>query len=239
MPSWTLADYISNTTKLVGYNTSLSASDVSFWVNQAYRDFVREVPELLQESTFEFSLTSGSSWTYLPDDFYEPISLVAYDSTKTGADGTRLRPLDPAKADEGGYYPVGQPDGYFIYGDRIWFQPSVNSSAATIGTSHWSFIFRYRSFPGDMTNLTDVPSVHTSNRLPILYKAVSYVHDLLNNTEESAAFALKYTNSVVSMKDAIARKQGDRKRTISLPRTGIRRRPGGSIKDQTELWKKV
>jgi len=126
MPSWTLNDLMSQATARVGHRADITASDASLWVNQAYQDFVREVPELLSEKTYYFSVNSGTSTVSLPADFYEPI-LISFDTDSGGT----LRRMSPEVCDAKGYYPVGEPQGYFIYNDQIQLWPSANSSSNT------------------------------------------------------------------------------------------------------------
>lgn len=210
MPSWTLSDLMSKSTTRIGHRADLDASDVSFWVNQAYQDFVREVPELLSERTHYFSVNSGTSRVDLPADFYEPISL-SYDTK----DGGSLRRVSPEFADARGYYPVGEPEGYFIYADEIQLWPSANSSALTTAWSGRSYLLRYRAVPTDLSALTSVPSIATQHRIGILFKTEQYLHELVGNLEEAAASGARYTGFVLSLKDAIARRQADRN-TISI-----------------------
>jgi len=237
MPSWTLDELMSNSTRLAGHRADIAASDVSLWVNQAYQDFVREVPELLSEKTNYFSLNSGDSLVSLPADFYTPI-VISHQTTAMGSSRT-LKRMDPMQADARGYYPVDVPRGYFIFNDQIQIWPSANSSANTTAWSGRSYLMRYLAVPSDMTAAAAVPSIATQHRIGILHKSVQYINELVGNHEEAAAASIRYGNFVLSLKDAIARKQGDRQMSISLAdRTLRQRRVDGDLRDQ-DVWKRV
>lgn len=234
MPSWTLSDLMSKATTRIGRRSDIAASDVSFWVNQAYQDFVREVPELLSERTNYFSVVSGTSAVTLPADFYEPI-VISLDTTTSGQ---TLRRLSPEWCDSQGYFPPGEPQGYFIFGDQIQLWPSANSSADTTVSSGRSYLLRYRAVPTDLSSTTSVPSIATQHRIGILFKAEQYLHELVGNTEEAAASGIRYAMFVMTLKDAIARKQADRTRhAISLVGSNSARRSDADLADQDE-WRK-
>ncbi len=225
---------MSQATTRIGKRSDIAASDVSLWVNQAYQDFVREVPELLSERTHYFSVNSGTSTLALPADFYEPITI----SLNTIGSGQSLRRLSPEWCDAQGYYPVAEPRGYFIYADQIQLWPSANSSAESTAWSGRSYLMRYRAVPTDLSIGTSVPSVATQHRIGILFKAEQYLHELVGNYEEAAASGFRYAAFVTTLKDAIARRQADRGRhAISLPTGGSIRRSEPTLTDQDE-WRR-
>jgi hypothetical protein len=225
---------MSQATTRIGRRSDIAASDVSLWVNQAYQDFVREVPELLSERTHYFSVNSGTSVLSLPADFYEEISISL--STREG--GATLRRLSPEFCDSQGYFPLGEPEGFFIFGDQVQLWPSANSSTASTVWSGRSYLMRYRAVPTDMSATTAVPSVATQHRVGILFKAEQYLHELVGNYEEAANSGLRYTTFVMTLKDAIARRQADRNRhAISLPPGGTIRRSDADLDDADE-WRR-
>ena len=230
MPSWTLADLCFRATARIGNRTELSLSLCSFWANQALEDFTRDVPELLNESQAWFSVSSGDSLLTVPADFYEPIVLSF--QTQTGSNRT-LHQVSPEWADSQGYYPVGEPQAFFIYADQIQLWPSANSSADTTVSSGRSYLLRYYANPGTMSVTTDVPSVATMHRIGILFKLEEYLHNEVGNLEEAAASNIKYLGFVTSLKDAMARRQAHRGETrASLPQRG--QRITASLEDSDE-----
>lgn len=215
MPDWTLGTIGSQATKRIGFRDDISLSDVSFWVNQAQVDFVRDVPDLLSEKTHWFSLSSGDSVVALPTSWVETIVI----SHQTTSSTKTIRQIAPEVADSLGYYPVGEPAGYFIYNKDIQFWPSANSSEnTTAASSGRSYLHRYKSYPADMVELTDEPEVAYEHRKAILYKTEVFLHELLGNLEEAAISEVRYANFVSSLKDSIARRQVAKTRfAVSLP----------------------
>lgn len=233
MPTWTFGDLKSQATKRIGQRSDIPESDVSLWVNQAYQDFVREVPEFLSERTHYFSVSSGDSLVSLPTDFYEAV-VISHQTTASGSNRT-LRQVSPEWADAQGYFPVGEPEGYFIWHSQIQLWPSANSSALTThASSGRSYLLRYRAITEDMASNTSVPSVATEHRHIILYRAEKYLHELLGNLEEAALSQANYVNAVTSLKDAIAKRQASKTRyAVSLPDRANRR---ARADDSDDVW---
>ena len=224
---------MSQATARAGQRADIGVSDVSLWVNQAYQDFVREVPEFLSDSDQWYSVSSGDSLLTLPVDFYEA-EVISWQTTASGSNRT-LPQVSVEWADSQGYWPVGEPDGYFIRGAQIQLHPSANSSANTThASSGRSYLLRYQAVPEDMVSTGSVPSVETSHRHVILPRAEMYLHQLLGNYEEAALAQATYLGFVTSLKDAIARRQASKSdMRVSLPdRAG--RRPRTSEND--DVW---
>lgn len=235
MPTWTLGELGSNATKRIGYRADLSLSEVSLWVNQAQQDFVRDIPELLSEKTHWFSLSSGESIVDLPTDWVETI-VISHQSQTIGANRT-LKQIAPEYADARGYWPVGEPKGYFIYNKEIQIWPSANSSENSVSaSSHRSYLHRYKAYPADMTSTSSVPSVAYEHRKAILYKTEVHLHELLGNLEEAALAEARYVNYVSSLKDAISRRHMARSRFgVSLSERKPKM-PGINTDESDEIW---
>jgi len=233
MPTWNLGTLSSEATKRT-HRADIDASTASLWVNQAYLDFVTDFPEFLPESTQYYSVSSGDSFVTLPADFMYPISM-SWD-TSNQASALSLRMISKEEADAQGYYPVGTPQGYFIYANQIRLWPSANSSALTThASSGRSYLLRYYAIPEDMVSATSVPSVSTENRIAILYRTEKYLHELVGNIEEAAAADLRYYNFVSAAKDAHVKRQMQRGRfAISLPDRARRRT--GNYSDAHDRW---
>ncbi len=237
MPDFTLGQILSEATKRIGYRSDLSLSECSLWANQAMQDFVRDVPELLSEKTHWFSLSSGDSIVSLSDatGWVETI-VISHQTTESGSNRT-LRQMAPEVCDAQGYYPVGTPQGYFIYNDQIQIWPSANSSANTThASSGRSYLHRYRAYPEDMVSLTSTPPVAYEHRIGILYKTEAHLHHLLGNLEEGVLAEARYVQFVSTLKDAMARRQAARSRyAASLPlRRG--RMPGINDDEADDIW---
>ena len=121
MPVFTLGEIMSNATTRMGRRADIAESDASFWANTAIQEIARAAPQSVLETQTFFSVNSGDSLLTLPSDFYEPISL-SFETTATSSNKTLVQ-TSPAVADACGYYPVGQPERYFIFGSQIQLQP--------------------------------------------------------------------------------------------------------------------
>ena len=232
MPSWTLAELASNATRRIGQRADITMSECSFWANQAQEDLVRDVPELLSERTAWFSVDSGTSLLTIPADFYHAINL-SHQTTGSGS-GRTVRQVEANWADAQGYYPVGEPQGYFIFNDKIQLWPSANSSANTTGSSGRSYQLRYYANPTNLSTTTSVPSVVTMHRIGILYKLEEYLNELVGNSEEAAAANIRYLGFVSSLKDSMARRQAEKgSKRISMP---LRQSRGAASFDGGDEW---
>lgn len=224
MPEWTLGQLKSNATARIGQRTDLSASDVSFWVNQAYADIVQRWPHALSERTAGFSVSSGDSLLQLPSDFLEVINISLVTQSRVGSlftlEQSQLQILDAL-----GYYPVGKPRRYAHFRDQIQLWPSADSSIASDGASSArSYVMRYRSRAEDMVSDTSVPSVDTEWRVPILFQAEAYLHELVGNEEEGAVSRARALREVQSLENTIGRRQSAKNRfAVSLPLRRSRR----------------
>lgn len=222
MPSWTFDELMSNATHRIGQRSDIPLADCKLWTNQAYADVVKEAPHALLERTTLFSVSSGDSQLQLPADFLEPITLSLH--TTTGGSAYTLEPTQAQWADAQGYFPVGTPQRYFIYGDKIQLWPSANSSADSTVASGRSFQLRYRARASDMSALTDVPSVDTDWRLPILYLTEAYLHEYVGNAQEGATARAKAFAEILNLDNAHTRRQRAKGRmAVSLPQRKSRR----------------
>lgn len=205
MPVWTLGDIMSQATARIGRRADIALSTASFWTNQAYLDFVREVPQALSERTTYLSLNSNTSIVAQPVDLYEVVS-ISHDTIGT-SDGT-LRQVGSVWADAQGFYPHATPEAYFLFNDRVHIWPSPNSSADTTVWSGRSYLMRYRAIPTDMSAATDVPvSVDTMHRFGIELLAEKYLLEYIGAWNEAAEAGSRYMAYTSSLKDSSARKQ--------------------------------
>jgi hypothetical protein len=211
---------MSQATARIGFRADIPLSTVSFYVNEAYQEVAQAAHHGLLEGTAWFSVNSGTSILSLPNDFLEMINLSSHSTT--GSNFT-LKQTSPELADAAGYYPLGQPQEYFVFGSGIQLRPSANSSAATnAATSGRSFLLRYYQRPSDMTALTAVPSIDTEWRRAVLYRAEGLLHEYVGNEEEGAVALARFNSYVASLKDAQAKRQASKSRqAVSLP---LRRR---------------
>src|SRR3990167_93340 len=119
MPSWNLGELMSKAKARIGRRSDLTASEVSFWVNQAYFDVSDAVPHALQERLAVSSTTSGENRIDLPGDFSEFINISMEWSWSTATSRVSshktLHPISASRADADGFLPPGEPEAYIAY----------------------------------------------------------------------------------------------------------------------------
>lgn len=196
MPSWTLGKLMSTATIRIGHRADIAASDVSFWINEAYM----EVAQLANPSLLEFlaytSIVSGESRIAPPDAFQEVIHLSYFTPGPIANSNGTLKRISTEEMDAKGHYPVAKSTSYAMYNDWIELWPSPDSS--------YSLLMRYRSYATDMVDTSDIPSVETEWRKAILYLGEAYLHELVGNNEEGAVARGRYYTYTQSLKDAKA-----------------------------------
>jgi hypothetical protein len=123
----------------------------------------------------------------LPTDFDAPINVSILSNSVGGFSDYTLIQVDPSYADHQGFFPVGVPQRYILYGDYMELHPSPNSA--------YSLQIRYTSMVTDLTAETDVPSIHTSARKAILYLTESEVFtDIGDDARAATRRALAYNH---------------------------------------------
>ena len=207
---------MSRATHRIGQRADISASDASFWANQAYQEIAQAAPHALLEKSTRYSVISNTTSVALPSDYLETISLSwETDGSGGGGSSRTLRQTSPERADAIGFYPVGMPKEYFEYNNRIVFLPSADSYSAT--TSGRSFLHRYRAAAEDLVSLTSVPSIATEWRTAWLYLTEAFLHEHIGNEVEGAIARGRYAAYAASLKDTQARRQMAGGLRISLP----------------------
>ena len=216
MPKWTLGDMISDLTNRLG-RPDIPQSTLSRYVNQAYLDVVGMSDPVAQERIAISSTTSGENRIDLPTDFETPISLSFL--TNVGNSARTLVSIAPESVDARGFTPVGVPDRFVLFADWIELFPSPNSA--------YSLQFRYKSFATTMNASSDIPSISTRWRYPIVLKAQSYLHGWLNEPDRAIQANDTFLRHVSALDTDRSNRQTDlRVRVIyeDLPRRGRGRR---------------
>lgn len=214
--SWSLGEIASAATARIGRRADISLSECSLWINQSIQDLTQDLEQFGESAVTYYSVSSGTSLLTLPPDFDHAV--VFSHDTAMGS-GLTLDQIDPSRADAEGYYPVGYPQGYFIWGHQIQLWPSADSSINSTGASSArSYRLRYVATPAVLMSASSVPtSVDTQNRIGILYRTEKYLHEFVGNREEAAEAELRYANWVSSARDASVRAQQSRQEAkISL-----------------------
>ena len=187
----TLRTLMSEATTLAGNRSDIAISTVSLQVNLAQLEVAAMAPHGALESTATLAVLADSNTTTLPADFAEPIAV----SRVSSYDNFAYRLLTEVgigqidNASEG--TTAGTPNRYAVYNGALFFYPTPSSAD--------SLILRYRRVPADMTELTDLPSLHTFYHPAILMKTVEYLCDHVLD-REGAALA---RNRFISMMQSI------------------------------------
>lgn len=200
MPSWTLADLMSQATTRAGRRDDIAKSDVSFWVNASYQEVAQLTEYALQERIAVSSTTSGEYRVDLPTDFHALLNLSIW--TTDAGSGRTLTQTNINQIDESGFYPLGTPQRYTIYANWLELHPSPDSG--------YSLQMRYLSMTTDLTAETDVPSLETAWRKAILYLTEAELWAYSDNPEQEAIARQRYYNYVNSLENLHARRQKNR-----------------------------
>lgn len=202
MPSWTLGDLLSSATKRIGRRADIDKSDASLFVNQAYHDVQERADFALSERIAVSSTTSGENKIDCPADMNELIALSNLSSNQT------LRRMSVEDIDNTDVDSLGEPTEYALYRDWIELGPSPDSA--------YSLQLRYKSFATDLVNDSDIPSVSTPWRFPILLKAEEYLLELTGDSAGAASKRNQYLSAVRSLDDDEAKRQKASRHNFAL-----------------------
>ncbi len=201
MPSYTLGEIMSYTTRRAGRRDDLDQSVVSFYVNSAYEEVVAITEHEFHEQLTRTSITSGEFKITLPSNFHSPINVSLY-STRAGS-GLTLEQVYPSALDQGSRYPLGTPQRYMLYRDWMELDPGPDTSTG----SNFSLQIRYMSYSTDLVETTDIPSISTAWRKAVWYLAEAEVMaDIKDYTAEALA-RQRYANYVGMLQDRDAKRQ--------------------------------
>lgn len=203
MPALTLANLLSLTTKALGNRLDLTVSELSLQANIAQQEIAAMLPhtELMKSATLV--LGAGSNATVIPADTADVIDVFRPNSFDVHAN--RVLTLVPLReidnASEG--TATGVANRYAVSANSILFYPTT--------TSQDTFTIRYVGVPGDMTALTDRPSLHTRYHSSVLYKLQENMADLIVDNERAAYFrgkCISVLGTVPPPSDSLNRAQG-------------------------------
>src|SRR5690348_9631267 len=148
MPSWTLQTLMSEVTAQLGNRLHISASRVSFFVNEAGRMIWDSELHARAEAIAVSSTTSGENRIALPTDFQDVINL----SNLSQSPPQMLRQMNVSDFDSGATA-GGIPSAFLQFSTWLELFPSPDSS--------YSMQLRYRTQWSDMTLTTASPSLAT------------------------------------------------------------------------------
>lgn len=202
MPSWTLGELMSEATTRIGRRADLAQSTVSRYVNQAHLDVAERTDQAESEQTAISSTVSRENRISVPSDAREIISVSNRSSGQT------LRPMRIEEFDSTDTSDRGTPTEFAFWQNDLFLHPTSDST--------YTFRIRYRSQATDMTSTSDVPSVDTSFRFPILLKAEQYLLEYIGDDIGAAAKRNAYLDQIRSLDDETARRQRANRNEFAL-----------------------
>ena len=209
MPNWTLRDLTSRATRSIGRRADIALSDVSFWVNEAYRAVLEAEGHGLQERIAVASLISGENKIQLPTDLRELLSLSYL--TAAGNSRRTFNQISPHEVDARFNADAkGQPTDYALFNDWLEVVPSPDSS--------YSIQMRYYSEATDLVALADIPSIDTPFRHAIYLKTKELLLGEHLGRQDEAAFARNaYIQYMASIPNTAEKRQRTQARSGLSP----------------------
>ena len=198
---------MSHVTQAVGYRADLSASDVSFWCNEAHRFVLDAMPHDLAEAIAVSSTSTGENRITLPTDFAEPINFSNLSQDPPP-------PLAPINPDEAASWTTqtGTPSFYLLFNNWLELYPTPDSA--------YSLQLRYRTKLSEMTLVSAQPSVATRFHYAVFCKSKELVsRHLLNDTQLADEALIEYERYMArTASDRIVRAREQRFNGLSLAR---------------------
>ena len=171
-----LGQITSMATTFAGGRLDWALSEVSAYVDFAYREVANVVGHTPLEALATSSTTSGENRVALPPDYNYALALTMYqgsNSTASLSNATTTWPLrqrdarwiDSQNVNGTGSASVpGIPEVYVPYGTWLELWPSPNSA--------YSLQLRYRVKPATLVSSTDTPALDERWHQAILYKTI-------------------------------------------------------------------
>jgi hypothetical protein len=224
---------MSTVTARMGDRWDIPASEVSFWVNEAYQQVANMSDHDPLEKIKFASITSlDDRRLLLPADYNEPavLSVVSFDSeqSKTRFSGNTLELVSIQEMDNLDSTQTGEPEKYAIYGRWIELFPSIDSA--------YSLQLRYKEYPEEITECSDVPGVSPPWRWAIVLKAEQLLEELIGNDEGAAKANNNFVSYVNSLNSDKAKRQKDDSynqgvRVVGWQKPRRKRRGTGRVSD--------
>lgn len=207
MPILSLAQIISRATELAGGRLDWSASDASFYANQAIGIIGRTagIEHKSLESSYATTIASGVSRMVLPSDYDQTLafsigSSVPASSTQWRTMGKRdigFADIFAGRLDA----TTGKPEVYVEYGDRFEIVPSPNSS--------YSLVLRYRRQPEELVASTATPSLSEQWHWAVVLKTAELLAMSRDDLEKEQVSRNRYIDYVSTLLPDQAKKWMD------------------------------
>ena len=203
-----LANIASIATQFNQGRTDLTLSEVSLYANIALGQVAAQDQYRSLESTYNFSIVSGTSSVALPSDFFAAQSLSVSSGTLNYWN-TTLLPTSAEIITSYGTYKA-PPRSYAIYGSTLLIGPTSDST--------YSGAMRYTTKIPTLVNSGDTPSLEDRYHYAVALKTAEIVSASRNDSEQEALNHARYLDYMGSIYNDRALRQRDKTTGVSVPR---------------------
>lgn len=186
----------------------VSASECSLYANIAVGTVASQDQYRSLESTYNFSITSGTSIVTLPADFFAALSLSLSSGSNNGFQTTML-PSSVEIIDSMGTF-RSLPKVYAVYGSGMLVGPMSDST--------YSGSMRYQTKIPMLMAIGDTPSLREEYHYAVALKTAELVSASRNDSEQEALNRQRYLDYMTSLPNDRALRQRDKLQGISMPR---------------------
>ena len=208
MITMTLANISSLATQFNQGRTDLTASEVSLYANIALGQVAAQDQYRSLDSTYNFSITSGTSTVTLPSDFYAVQSMSISSGTNSYWNSVLL-PTSPEVITSFGTYRA-IPRMYGLYGSNLLIGP--------VSDSTYSGSMRYSTAVPTLVGTGDVPVLRAEYHYAIALKTAELVAASRMDADTEALNHQRYLDYMTSIPNDRALKQRDKVQSITVPR---------------------
>ena len=188
--------------------TDLTLSEVSLYANIALGQVAAQDQYRSLESTYNFSIVSGTTSVALPSDFFAAKSLSVSSGTLNYWNSALL-PTSPEIITSYGTYHA-PPRSYAVYGSALLIGPTSDSS--------YSGSMRYTTKIPTLVNSGDTPGLEDRYHYAVALKTAEIVSASRNDSEQESLNHVRYLDYMSSIYNDRALRQRDKITGISLPR---------------------
>ncbi len=198
-----------------GYNQGrldYTPSEVSLYANIALGVLAAQDQYRSLESTYNFSITSGTTQVALPTDFFSDVALSLSSGTNY-AFVRRLLPTDAVTIDSYGTT-RDVPRIYTVYGSQLLLAPASDST--------YSGLMRYSTKVPNLMQSTDTPGVEDRYHYAVALKTAELLSAARNDSDQEALNHQRYVDYMTSIPNDRALRQRDKMIGASRPTWWVR-----------------
>lgn len=207
MQTLSLAQISSLATQWNQGRTDLTGSEVSLYANIALGIVANQEQYRSLDSTYNFSLTSGTSTVALPVDFLNVQSL----SLSSGTNYAWQQAMVPSTPELIDSFNTTRavPRFYAVFGSKLLVGPASDST--------YSGAMRYTTKVPAMVSSSDTPGIEDRYHYAVALKTAELVSASRNDSEQEALNHQRYLDYITSIPNDRALKQRDKTMGITRP----------------------